>query len=406
MKILLLNDDFPPHGNSSVATVAAGLVKEYAHMGQTVMMLTTHRTTVSPEIIRTDTVISLPIDRASRPNFACLGAPNIAAMLEQEIAAIKPDVVHAHNIHTYLTYDALRIAKNHTQKVFITLHDVMSFSYARLNTDRFLNDDDCHWTLMDHLKRSGLQYNPWRNRGIRNIFKKYVTAIFSVSDSLKQALIQNGMENVTVAHNGIDTTDWHATAAEVKAFQDKHGLTGRKTILFGGRLSVDKGSRPVLKALEELSKKDPSVLLMIIGDPKRWQLIADPSKEELLRKHCIVIGWLDRKDMCIATFAADVITTPSLCLDCFPTLNLEAMAAGKPVVGTIFGGTPEVVEHQKTGFICDPRNTKEYTGYLAKLLNDQALRTKMGDAGRARVENEFSVAKQTALYLESYAKAG
>jgi glycosyltransferase involved in cell wall biosynthesis len=51
-----------------------------------------------------------------------------------------------------------------------------------------------------------------------------------------------------------------------------------------------------------------------------------------------------REDLPGLFAASSVVTVPSLCLDVFPTMNLEAMALAKPVIGTVFGGTPEIVE--------------------------------------------------------------
>jgi glycosyltransferase involved in cell wall biosynthesis len=94
-----------------------------------------------------------------------------------------------------------------------------------------------------------------------------------------------------------------------------------------------------------------------------------------------------------------VVTVPSLYLDNFPTVNLEAMNAGKPVVGTCFGGTAEIVVSGETGLIVNPRNTLGYAQALVRLLNDSALAKEMGEKGKKRVETVFSLEKQAEAYL-------
>jgi glycosyltransferase involved in cell wall biosynthesis len=406
MRIVLVNDDYPLNGSgSSVAMIAANLARHYRALGHDVTTITSHRTQTSKEIIRSPGVISLPVSyRLSLRHYHCLYSPRVSAMLEKEIAALKPDVVHAHNIHTYLTYDALRIARKHASKVFITLHDVMSFSYWRLTAKNYLANHDARLTVADHWRHAGLQFNPLRNRWIRHAFSAYADRVFAVSRALEHALKQNHIENTRVVHNGIDMNQWRQPAPdETAAFASRHGTGGRRVILFGGRLSMDKGSTPILKAIDALRDEFPDILLLVAGDTKDWNAMQAASgiDEKKLAPHCRLAGWLNADEMRLAYDASSIVTTPSLCLDCFPSTNLEAMASGKPVVGTIFGGTPEAVEHGVTGYVCDPR-TPDYEGYLRKLLQDDDMRARMGEAGKKRVKEQFSLDLQAQAYLREY----
>ena len=90
--------------------------------------------------------------------------------------------------------------------------------------------------------------------------------------------------------------------------------------------------------------------------------------------------------------AASAVLVPSIYPDPFPTVNLEAMALGRPVVGTRFGGTPEVVEEGRTGFIVDPRDAEATARALTSLLADPEAADRMGRAGRERIAREFSLA--------------
>ena len=72
------------------------------------------------------------------------------------------------------------------------------------------------------------------------------------------------------------------------------------------------------------------------------------------------------------------------------TSILDAMACGKPVVGTRAGGIPEVVEDGVTGLLVEPRDPKSLAQAITTLLQDEALRTRMGAAGLARVRERFT----------------
>ncbi|MBC8791935.1 MAG: hypothetical protein C6Y20_10030 [Tagaea sp. CACIAM 22H2] len=86
----------------------------------------------------------------------------------------------------------------------------------------------------------------------------------------------------------------------------------------------------------------------------------------------------------------------------FPNAVLEAMAAGRAVVGTRTGGIPEAIDDGKTGLIVPPHDPAALGAALARLIADVALRTSMGEAGRARVEADFSVESCAAAYSRFY----
>lgn len=406
MKILILSDDFPPRGKSSAGTIAANLAAEYAKRGHDVHVITSHRTEESPHIIREGNVISLPISyRVSLRHWLALYHPAVSKILTQEIGAIRPDVVHAHAVHLYLSYDSLRIAHRFAKKVFLTAHDVMPFSYGRLKTPRFLNSGGTDYSIgvRDHLRTAGLQYNPVRNLWIRYILNKYVTGVCAVSGSLKNALEFHGIPRVSVVWNGIDPATWRVSDDERDQIRERLGLRGRRVLLFGGRLGSDKGAYPLLSALEHVRKFVPNVALLVIGDPNKWTgLLESSNTDDATKKLCTCIGWVERGDLPRIYAAADVVTVPSLCLDCLPTMALEAAAAAKPVVGTIFGGTAEIVKNGETGIILDPRKIESYANALITLLGDEAHAKSMGEAGRRRIEEFFTVERQAEKYLEFF----
>jgi glycosyltransferase involved in cell wall biosynthesis len=70
---------------------------------------------------------------------------------------------------------------------------------------------------------------------------------------------------------------------------------------------------------------------------------------------------------------------------------LEAMASGLPVVATRAGGTPELVEDGKTGFLVPPGNASEIAGAIAHLLDNLQMALAYGEAGRQRIIREFSI---------------
>ena len=83
---------------------------------------------------------------------------------------------------------------------------------------------------------------------------------------------------------------------------------------------------------------------------------------------------------------------------------LEYMALGKPVVATTGGGTNEIVKDQETGFLVGSANPEELAGKISILLDDSKLRTRMGQNGKDRIHDTFSIEAMTEKYLSEYKK--
>ncbi len=396
MHIILLNDDSLPKSQGGAAVVVDKLTRGYTKKGHKVTLVTTHQDPSLGPIVREDGVVSLlsiyPLKRRHRH---CLGCLKMTAALTELFEELKPDAVHAHNIHSHLTYESLNIAKHHTDSVVLTAHDVFLFAFARVSGPRFeklaLEGKPIRFFWWEHLLSVGRKYWPLRNAEIRKILKESGTKVVALNNAHKVLLEANGISVAAVVPNGTDVKP-QVSAEETSAFREKHGLTG-PTILFGGRLSEDKGSKVLLEAFALVRKKVPDVQLLIAGEHER---IADSLKGA---EGLVTPGWLTPNDMRLAYSACAVATTPSLCFDVFPTMNLEAMAAGKPVVATCFGGSSEIVEDGETGFVVNPRDIDNLVQALGTILKDEKKAKEMGDKGREIIKESFSVEKQVEGYL-------
>jgi glycosyltransferase involved in cell wall biosynthesis len=77
-------------------------------------------------------------------------------------------------------------------------------------------------------------------------------------------------------------------------------------------------------------------------------------------------------------------------VEALPLTWLEAMATATPIVGSCLGPGEELVEHGRSGLLCDPRDTAELARRVVECLGDARLRAEMGAAGRRQVEERFS----------------
>ena len=102
---------------------------------------------------------------------------------------------------------------------------------------------------------------------------------------------------------------------------------------------------------------------------------------------------------------AEVVVVPSVIPEALSRVILEAMAAGRPVVATRVGGTPELVLDGKTGLLVERRAPMELARAIASLLRDEALRATLGAGARRHVAERFSADDGVDRLLALYAGA-
>ena len=404
MKILFLSDDFPPESFGGAGKVAFDLARGLQKAGHQIFIITTVRERFDEGSIDYQGLKIFRIFSDYHEKwraYLSLYNPQTAGKVKELIREIKPDIIHAQNIHYYLSYSCLKIAKKHSKAVFLTAHDVMLVHYGKWRS-KFPNDYKI--TALDQIREVKKRYNPFRNLIIR-YFLKYVDKIFAVSNSLKELLEANGIKNIKTIHNGINVADWQADNEEVKEFKQKYNLQNKRVILFGGRLSGLKGGEEIVKAVRGAARRIPSVVLLVAGEKegfaKKMLLV---SQELGVRDNLIFTGWLDGNEMRLAYHGCEIVTVPSIYLDPFPTVNLEAMACRKPVVGTCFGGIPEIVQNGITGYIVNPFNTDLMAAKIIDLLKNHQKAKQFGEAGYERVKKYFSLDSQVTKTIAWYQK--
>jgi glycosyltransferase involved in cell wall biosynthesis len=386
MKVLILQEDFPPQSfggaGFSVFDLAGGLYRA----GHEVFVITTCQDKSKEEIADYQ---GLKVFRifAHYPNgwraYLSLYNPQTIKRVRELIKEINPDVIHAHNIHFYLSYHCLKIAKKAGKALFWTARDVMSFNYGKLATRKYLEKLNCRTNWLDHLKEAGKRYNPLRNLIIRK-YLSYADQKFAVSQALQEALEQNGIKNVEVIHTGIDVKNWAVSDEAIASFKKEHNLAGKKIVFFGGRISWLKGAEQIKQAMALVKKEIPEAILLTAGEGD--------------------VGWLSGEALKAAYCCADIVAVPSICFDSLPRSVLEAMACKKPVIATLFGGAKEAVQDSVTGYIVNPLETELMAQKIIDLLKNPEKARQFGEAGFARVREHFNLDGQVAQTINWYKK--
>ena len=219
-------------------------------------------------------------------------------------------------------------------------------------------------------------------------------------------------DKVRIIHNGIDLEQWHAprTDAEwedARAYFRTYGLDpDKRTIVFVGRITRQKGVPGLVRALARISPEIQAILCAGAPDTpeiaaEMRELVADLQStrsgvvwiEDVLPQKRIV-----QLEACSTTFVTPSIYEP------LGIVNLEAMAVGLPVVGTNTGGIPDCIDDGVTGTLVPIEQADDGTGTpldpetfesdlaaaLEEMCSDPQRAREMGQAGRRRVEEHFS----------------
>ena len=161
------------------------------------------------------------------------------------------------------------------------------------------------------------------------------------------------------------------------------------TFLFLGRLGERKGTYDLLKAINNLSKKNINSKFWFAGDGeiKKTEKIIEEYGIGNITK---IIGWTSGKKKIELLKEADVLVLPSY-NEGLPMAILEAMDYGLAIISSPVGGIPEVIVDYQNGFLVQPGDITALENALTTLIEDSKLRIRMGENNQQKVKTEFEL---------------
>lgn len=413
LSVLVANDLYGPSSAAGIALSSARRLAELghdAHFVATVQDRAAARDFVEPSGLAVHLIHSPAYSLRFRA-WRSLWNPAALRGLRQVLDQVRPQVVHFHNVHIHLSYRALKVARERGAAVVLSVHDVMPFCFQKMFcfVKPGLRPDGPPISFKAPMPRcvpcARLRYNPLRNPFIRSHFRRYANRLLAVSDEMRRALLDNGIGNVETLANGIDPAAARGPGAG-DAFRARHGLSGRRVVLYGGRLDHRKGAEHLIRALAQVKARVPQAALLVVGSGLGGYeaTMLDLARDLGIGADVVCTGWLDQQQMAEAYEATDVICTPSLIFESFGLINAEGMLRGKPSVTSWFGGPMNVVEDGVSGYHVNPLDVDSLADRLAALLGSEELCARMGAAARRRVLEHFHLHTQTdkacAIYRE------
>ncbi len=325
------------------------------------------------------TVVNYPIDRKSLNPFK-----EIRSVLEiaKVLKRVKPDILHTFtakpNIYGVL---AGKLAK--VPFIVNTITGLGSFFIedslkAKLVRKMILS--------MYRLTLRRANFVVFQNRDDYNYF-------------LKMGLVDKGRATV-IRGSGIDTDLWKPA--------ERSKNNGVVRVITVGRLLKHKGIHEFLEVASKLKKiYGDKVEFTVVGSPDEGNPYSidirylDSFKEKGVIKH---IDWLNPEELKRLMSNSDVFVLLSY-REGLPRTGIEALSLGLPLVVSDTVGCREVVEEGQNGYLVDVRNTDSIANKLSILIEDRALREKMGAYSRKIAVKEYDVKKVIEKYIEIYNRA-
>jgi glycosyltransferase involved in cell wall biosynthesis len=378
--------------------VAHDLFISQSNNGIDAYMLVRTKRSNHPNIISIEPVFSTKQDLLSyaQKHFQWQDFFNLSAfeLFESDFFADK-NIVHLHNLHGNYFSPLILPALSNKSRVVWTLHDMHSI------TGHCAHSFDCERWRTGCGECPDLKSYPsiekdstdfiWGTK--KKLYTKSVIDVVAVSNWLankvKDSILSN--QKLHVIHNGIDTSVFKPLS---KSFlKEKYGIPAeKKVILFSANSGLSnpyKGGEYVLKVIQDYAQND--ILFVNVGASSEkkegnvWQIQFESDQN-------VMAEWYN---------VADIFLYPSLADNC-PLVVLESMACGCPVLSFQTGGIPELVIHNKTGYLAKYKDYSDLKRGFEEMLNNLQSLNEMSEASIERVLNNFTLEQMTLKYKQLY----
>lgn len=404
MKIAIVSKDFPPNIRGGGEISAFNLAQALAELGVDVHVITStninqlKKSSFSLHPIIKDVILPCVLNYLSRNEvFYWESYRTVSKFLADNRDT---DVVHAMNV--YSIPGTVKAAVKHGIPSVITInsHWLTCPTGMMLKPDSTVCDGNCGFikTFQCYSNSNfsemvlGTLYSPLQ----KHTRKKYASkadAVVSISKSLEGYVKQVINPRRSYVIPSIINVDEY----NVKPEEDY-----RSDILFLGALIKPKGCEYLIRAMPEIAKEHPEVVLRILGDGTEYNYLRKLSERLEIEKNVIFEGIVPYENTPVYYASTDIVVFPSIWPEPFGRISAEAMAAGKPVVASNVGGIAETVIDGQTGILVEPGNSKHIAEALFYLLENPGTRREMGEQGRIIATNKYSANIIGKRYIEVF----
>ncbi len=423
MRICLVNEYFPPFAPGGAEWSMDALARALAGRGHQVVVVTPNYGAAPAEerdgvrIVRFPFPVKLPPGRTpvsakwlANPLFYLWAAWAVARIARRERA----DLIHVQNKHSLIP--GAIAGRLLGIPVFLTIRDGGLINAAPLclhHGDRMPLDCGVKKLWRECSEEYFVLYvkNPrrrlrsklaflyfWLDSRLKQRFLRRIHGVIGVSQGILEIYRRSGLlGNVARVHAvyNIPPLAPPPPASEVEALRDRLDLGGRRVVLYVGKFSPGKGTADLVAAADLVVREVPDATFLFVGEGDLAG--AGP--------HIRRLGPLPNREVQALYPLAEVVVVPSVIPDALSRVILEAMAAGRPVIATRVGGTPELVIDGKTGLLVERNAPAELARAIVTLLRDADLRASLAAGASRHLAEHFGADQSVGQLLAIYESA-
>jgi glycosyltransferase involved in cell wall biosynthesis len=305
----------------------------------------------------------------------------IRQIFVEYVDEMKPDVLHAHNMHYFSKPHAnmlADVAKKKGIPLVLTAHNVW--------------DENLYLDLTRDV--------PWSH-------------IIAVSHYIRREIVGIGVSprRCTTIHHGIDHHKFHSGTSTSAVYKKYPQLRGKRVIFHPARMGIAKGCDVSIKAFNIVHKRFPEAMLVLAGTKNIIDWGATQQKDiayfiSLIKfygfQNRVLVDSYALDEMPGLYAASDIVLYPSSAMEPFGLTMLEAMSTSKPMIVTAAGGMPEIIQDGINGYVVPIKDFESLAGRICGLLAEDRVREDFGRTGRQMVEHQFTKEIMTDHHIEIY----
>lgn len=312
-------------------------------------------------------------------------ARNIKKLIKDE----NPKVLYALQVINTLSPSIFKAAK---KKGLTVIHRISDFNMMCPKSDFLRGENVCELCLNGDLKQ-GINNRCYHGSKAASMIRCYSMMYHrrkKLYDYVDYFITPTNFTRNKMIEAGFDANKIVTIPTFIDSTQITPNFDNYDYLLFLGRLVPEKGAKYAIEAMKYLNEY-PKLKLKITGqltdkDAELKKLIEENHLEDRIE----FTGFVRGKELEDLISHSMAVLCPAIWYDNMPNTVIEAYAYGKPVIASNFGCFPELVDDNKTGYLFEPKNSKELADKIKLLASDHNLCQNLGHNAREKVEDVFN----------------